>query len=472
MRPKQKTRRHLLPEVLGRASYIDTVAVRLPRLLEKKDFRKLRLTMFGAQGTRKRRIVLKKTFLPPEVGGWYWTMYVHQPTQAALGILEEAHLQLTRVDIALDMFVGSADDAAEARDYVLHRIQRTARPVELSRIVEGQTAYVGQTTRRTAVLVIYADNRSKVNGQRCVHIELRLFHAHARRGLGLASIRAVMDLDHRVFWNQALRLRKPPSLDEIARARRELLRRLARPVREDQIERILRRLQRLCSDGGEGLIRSSDLLFLLREGRHVGRNPGRLFSAESHAWMLPEPGNALWMGAAAPTPSLVPTANPERATGCAVGASTPRHRLHNSSTQTASSTLHAASLPQVDESRLLRRLLARNLGNAAACPACSVSPAKFSEISGRRAFACQDCGHHLYPCAGTPLEGSRTSATAWAQAAHVLALRPDVRGPELRKLLGITYSTADRMLTKLREAQTFTRELAAMLSRRRIVVPD
>jgi len=37
------------------------------------------------------------------------------------------------------------------------------------------------------------------------------------------------------------------------------------------------------------------------------------------------------------------------------------------------------------------------------CPKCGVQT-KFSRVSSQRAYACQWCGWHTYPCVGTPLK--------------------------------------------------------------------
>jgi DNA-directed RNA polymerase subunit RPC12/RpoP len=48
------------------------------------------------------------------------------------------------------------------------------------------------------------------------------------------------------------------------------------------------------------------------------------------------------------------------------------------------------------------------------CPACGVKTT-FHVISKRRAFACQECGHHIYPCADTIFHKSRTKLTGIMQ---------------------------------------------------------
>ena len=41
------------------------------------------------------------------------------------------------------------------------------------------------------------------------------------------------------------------------------------------------------------------------------------------------------------------------------------------------------------------------------CPKCK-RPSKFHRVRAERNYVCQWCGHHIYPCVGTMMEGSRT----------------------------------------------------------------
>ena len=79
------------------------------------------------------------------------------------------------------------------------------------------------------------------------------------------------------------------------------------------------------------------------------------------------------------------------------------------------------------------------------CPKCE-SEAKFHLCKGTRYYACQDCGHHIHPTAGTIFEGSRTPLTDWLFAILLFAnSRNGVSAKELQRQLGVTYKTAFRM---------------------------
>ena len=85
------------------------------------------------------------------------------------------------------------------------------------------------------------------------------------------------------------------------------------------------------------------------------------------------------------------------------------------------------------------------------CPGCGVA-SRFSRISKRRAFACQHCGHHVYPCVGTPFEKSRTPLTTWFFAMYLMTTtRNGVAAKELQRQIGCTYKCAWRIAHQLRK---------------------
>jgi len=75
----------------------------------------------------------------------------------------------------------------------------------------------------------------------------------------------------------------------------------------------------------------------------------------------------------------------------------------------------------------------------------------FHKITDRRAYACAHCGVHIYPCAGTIFQDSRTSLMSWYYAIYLfVATRHGVSGKELERQLGVTYKTAWRMGQQIR----------------------
>jgi transposase len=90
-------------------------------------------------------------------------------------------------------------------------------------------------------------------------------------------------------------------------------------------------------------------------------------------------------------------------------------------------------------------------GTQFACPHCKVI-SKFHRLSNRRAYSCDHCGYHIYPCVGTIFEKSRTKLTHWFFALYLItSTRHGVAAKELERQIGCTYKTAWRMAHELRK---------------------
>jgi transposase-like protein len=75
----------------------------------------------------------------------------------------------------------------------------------------------------------------------------------------------------------------------------------------------------------------------------------------------------------------------------------------------------------------------------------------FHKLTERRAYSCAHCGAHVYPCAGTIFQDSRTSLQTWFYAIYLFVVtRHGVSGKELERALGVTYKTAWRMGQQIR----------------------
>jgi transposase len=91
-------------------------------------------------------------------------------------------------------------------------------------------------------------------------------------------------------------------------------------------------------------------------------------------------------------------------------------------------------------------------GTKITCPSCGVADAQFHAMSARKAYACQECGHHIYPCAGTIFHKSSTKLTNWFFAMYLMtSTRHGVAAKELERQIGCTYKTAWRMAHELRK---------------------
>ena len=85
------------------------------------------------------------------------------------------------------------------------------------------------------------------------------------------------------------------------------------------------------------------------------------------------------------------------------------------------------------------------------CQGCK-RKAKYHRISKRRAYACQFCGEHIYPCVGTIFEKSTTPLKKWFFAMYLFTTtRHGVAAKELERQLGVTYKCAWRMAHQIRK---------------------
>ncbi len=99
----------------------------------------------------------------------------------------------------------------------------------------------------------------------------------------------------------------------------------------------------------------------------------------------------------------------------------------------------------------LQHIMDVRYGDRHPCAKC-LNVSTFHRISNRPAFACAHCGHHVYPCAGTIFQDSRTSLQVWFYAIYLFVVtRHGVSGKELQRSLGVTYKTAYRMGMQIRK---------------------
>src|SRR5690606_23931736 len=103
----------------------------------------------------------------------------------------------------------------------------------------------------------------------------------------------------------------------------------------------------------------------------------------------------------------------------------------------------------------LEHLMNVRYGLEGDCPKCGIAT-RFSRVSSQRAYACQWCGWHTYPCVGTPFENSRTSLQLWFYAVYLFTTtRSGVSAKELQRQLGVTYKAAWRMGHEIRKHMDF-----------------
>ena len=76
---------------------------------------------------------------------------------------------------------------------------------------------------------------------------------------------------------------------------------------------------------------------------------------------------------------------------------------------------------------------------------------KHHRVRGRSSYACDRCGNHIYPMAGTIFEKSTTSLKHWFYAIYLMsATRCGISAKQIQRETGVTYKTAWRMFRQIR----------------------
>jgi len=84
------------------------------------------------------------------------------------------------------------------------------------------------------------------------------------------------------------------------------------------------------------------------------------------------------------------------------------------------------------------------------CPECD-KITKHHRVSGRSCYACDYCGHQVFPTAGTIFHKSATPLRIWFQAMYQMATtRCGISAKQIQRETGVTYKTAWRMFKQIR----------------------
>jgi|CZKG01.1.fsa_nt_gi hypothetical protein len=103
-----------------------------------------------------------------------------------------------------------------------------------------------------------------------------------------------------------------------------------------------------------------------------------------------------------------------------------------------------------DNDACLEYLKGKFFADGTLCPKCE-RPSKFHRISGRSAYSCQYCGHHVYPTAGTIFHKTTVSLQLWFFAIYLMSsTRCGISAKQLEREIGVTYKTAHRMFKQIR----------------------
>ena len=104
-----------------------------------------------------------------------------------------------------------------------------------------------------------------------------------------------------------------------------------------------------------------------------------------------------------------------------------------------------------DEDTCLEYLRRKLYPNKIFCTNCRKST-KHHKITGRRQYACQECGKHFAPTAGTIFHKSSTPLTTWFYVIYLMAqTRGGISAKQIQRETSVTYKTAWRMCNEIRK---------------------
>lgn len=98
------------------------------------------------------------------------------------------------------------------------------------------------------------------------------------------------------------------------------------------------------------------------------------------------------------------------------------------------------------EDACLEKVWQLRYGGMEACPGCAVVGAKYYRLKKRKCYECGQCGHHIYPLAGTVMHGSTTKLTTWFYVMYLFSTcKNGVSAKEVQRQTGVTYKCAWRI---------------------------
>lgn len=90
-------------------------------------------------------------------------------------------------------------------------------------------------------------------------------------------------------------------------------------------------------------------------------------------------------------------------------------------------------------------------GETILCSKCA-RESKHYRVGNRTAYACEFCGNHIFPLAGTIFEKSTTPLKTWFYAMYLMgSTRCGISGKQIQRETGVTYKTAWRMFKQIRQ---------------------
>src|SRR5262249_4520826 len=114
-------------------------------------------------------------------------------------------------------------------------------------------------------------------------------------------------------------------------------------------------------------------------------------------------------------------------------------------------TINDFNLEFPDDNACLEHIKEERWPNGVAkCAKCK-KDRKHYRVTGRTAYACDHCGRHIYPLAGTIFEKTTTPLKLWFYAMYLMgSTRCGISAKQVQRETGVTYKTAWRMFKQIR----------------------
>lgn len=290
----------LARQVSGSCSYIDSIFLLLPGLMEKRYFLDLRRALVSQRRSKGVRYVFKQVRVP-DTDFFHLKLAVHQPSRDALRVLSgflaaaRGAARIVEVHVALDLLVDTHPAAEEAMATFLEIFLPTSRPVGPWEWVADSTAYLNKGSARGVGFAIYCDRKSKVTQTPCLHVECRVRGGQELEKHQLRFLDQLSDLDHRKFWVKRLCLGIPPTPERIdkALAKMSAKKGAASTSRSGPVRSAGSAIAR-GSMGPKGGVLAHDLYFNLLKSKLHFERPRRLFTPFDQKWALPPQENSMW----------------------------------------------------------------------------------------------------------------------------------------------------------------------------------
>lgn len=290
------TRTSLAPDRIAIGSYIDSIVLFQHKKIDEARFAILQRTFGPGRGILGCDIVPDKA--PSPTGYVIHTLTLHRPTLATVHFLNELlrHGQtIKEVHIALDVLVETPQLAVEWQDFLEgHLITNPKAPRKIT--IYDTVTYYNAHLAAGESFALYSDKPARLReGLMCCHLEVRVVGPKALIGAKLSSPDALRQMNHRRFWNERLKLFRPPTFFQIARASSKAgSSRQATAIGDEANQGRATDLIR-ASQNVRGRVVAQTLLAKMRETKGLySSRPLRLFGKQRHYWLLPSRHNVQW----------------------------------------------------------------------------------------------------------------------------------------------------------------------------------